>query len=270
MADEVSVDEPADDPLSGFDPIALPKRARSAAAGLGIVSAGAGGAAVFVADGDAGAIALLGIGTLMVLLALIGVVPRRIRAKDYEVEILRRREQTFQRTVVAAREDAPPALREAIDKFALEREDEIPFAARSVRLARDYESSIGDMVRQALDDLAASGLPKITAAAYGTDELVSELRGDFLLTTGERTVDIEVKASGIMVDDVYVWQGITRPGVRSRILVGPRYAAPVPSIAAEMGEVTVVCVRSIRDQPVLTDAIRRSLEPLADEAEYAR
>jgi hypothetical protein len=132
------------------DPISL--GARSLAIGLGIVFAGVGGVAVFIAKNDAGTVALLLVAAALLLIGIQGTPLVRLGSKDSNIQLatIRRRARYV---IEEARQESEPEVADAI-ATAVESAISIPQPVPKIQMiGRDYERRIFDTLRQ-ISDLA--------------------------------------------------------------------------------------------------------------------
>ncbi|WP_143110734.1 hypothetical protein [Streptomyces sp. cf124] len=94
--------EPDAAPLSRWE--------RLAASALGLVLSGSGVAAVFMTSNQAGSVALLLVGVVLLIMAINGSPLTRARYQDYELFMARRRRQV----VATLRDDSPEDARQAL------------------------------------------------------------------------------------------------------------------------------------------------------------
>lgn len=83
---------------------------RIAACVLGLSSAGAGGASVFVTTNQAGSVALLGVGAAFLIMAVNGTPIIRAKLKDYELTMAPKRQQVLEKVLSESPEEASRTL----------------------------------------------------------------------------------------------------------------------------------------------------------------
>jgi hypothetical protein len=153
---------------------------------LGLAGLGAGGAAVFITHVEAGPVALLVVGLLLLMIGMAGRLPSRIKVGDNEAEW---KAAAFDR-IVDEIEDSPGDVKPALLDALAAIEDAMPSTASSTIGAFIYQATISDMLQQYVTE----------ANTVEEDQLAFEpsetQRGfDGLLIGPLRTVGVEIKSS---------------------------------------------------------------------------
>jgi hypothetical protein len=151
---------------------------RITAAGIAIGSGVAGGLAVFMNKSQAGSVALLALGAVFGLLALIGQSPVNVKVGDYQVTLY----EVFAERI----EDSSPEVAEQLAEAVQEVDDRVRTPAPPpIELALDYRR-YEDAVFAALNHIIPKGSWRRTKPSQA---------GDAVVTIGDRSLFIEVKYS---------------------------------------------------------------------------
>jgi hypothetical protein len=159
---------------------------------LGIAGLGAGGAAVFITHLEAGPVALLVVGMVLLLVGMSGRMPTRLKVGDNEAawEVEREAVQAFvERVAEDATIESQPELLDALGELA----EGAPRVAAAGIGATAYENLVRSIIAEALYDEGGSGHHPIKLTTQITNdrgEIDAILEGP----TG-RLVAIEIKNS---------------------------------------------------------------------------
>jgi hypothetical protein len=155
---------------------------RAATVALGLAGLGAGGAAVFITHVEAGPVALLIVGLVLLLIGIGGRMPTRIKAGDYEAAW-----EAVQEFVGRVADDVPgqarPEMVDALGNLA----DAAPQAAAAGLSAIAYH----DLVISMLQDIVSSGG---TGNANVIINLTDDRIVDAVASSSERRIAIEIKS----------------------------------------------------------------------------
>jgi HAMP domain-containing protein len=140
-----------DEPGPGSEANDLQPWQRVACLVLGVASGVSGGVATFVSKNQAGSVALLLIGAIFTLVALVDIVPIRFKASNIEVELQRLRRITTE-LAAAVQEARLPVPQPAME-----------------------EDALADKVRRVLDELGAESEDRTAAVVKGEPGLDFDL-----------------------------------------------------------------------------------------------
>jgi hypothetical protein len=231
---------------------------------LGLVGLGAGAAAVFITHLEAGPVALIAAGLLLLLIGIGGHMPSRLKVGDNEAawEIEREAVQVFVERVA---EETPagrqPELLDALGELA----EDAPQVASAGLSAFAYERQLREEINRALEEIQAT-LPDDQPIKFATEVTADLQRVDAIIEapTG-RLIAIEAKFSGknlstawldIMhqkiVDQSRAWHG---PGVMLLLITRDRLSHAVEQRLKEYPEIHHVTFGGPRDRGALIDAL---------------
>jgi len=236
---------------------------------LGLAGLGAGGAAVFITDLEAGPVALIAAGLLLLLIGIGGRMPSRLKIGDNEAawEIEREAVQTFVERVA---EDVPVANQREFLGALGELAEGAPQVAAPALLGYAYDTLMEtELARVAAE---VSDVRRVTPW-----KRLGEKGGlDFVIeATGNRFILVEVKASrrlslaqvaAIMEKAQYYRE--TYPDRKTALLLVSRYplSAAVRAMFMQVPDAACIVFRSREDDNELIDAITRLLFDLGSTA----
>jgi len=231
---------------------------------LGVAALGAGGAAVFITHLEAGPVALLGVGLILLLVGVSGRMPTRLKVGDNEAawEIEREAVEVFVERVA---EDVPvdkqPELLDALGELA----EGAPQVASIGVTAMAYERQMRQEIERAVQEIQNSpdGQPikfsaEITANRQRVDAMLEDPTG--------RQVAIEIKLSTKNMSTVWldlmheIFSRASRDwrGPRAMLLITrTRLAQSAAQRLKEYPEIYHVTFAGPEDRPALVDALRK-------------
>jgi hypothetical protein len=234
---------------------------------LGLLGLGAGGVAVFVTDVEAGPVALLVVGLILLMVAAGGRLPSRIKYKDTEAEWAI--EEFVERVAEAAPRQQVPAVVEALNDLR----GTAPAAAAAglsrIASLQSYEQEVSDLITQAVNDLNALNIYE-PVAFVGPP--LNDMGFDALITTpgpprNSLLVEVKLRAGQPLPTSVVnqIVGGVVRfkefvgteGSVRGLIVSNVGLTQQAQNYLPE--DVRSVTVASKADYPKLRDAIREGL-----------
>jgi hypothetical protein len=172
-------------------PLRLGRPSRWAAFILGLAGLGSGSAAVFITRLEAGPVALIAAGLLLVMVGLVGHAPTRLKIGDNEAEFASVVGSALETAALAARPDAQAEVSRAVEKVA-ELAPEVAAGAQSI-LA--WQITIWSMLREVVPGM--QGFVSDDPPAGPWLEFSGFRSRIFELGTGGRTVVLALMASGL-------------------------------------------------------------------------
>lgn len=256
------VDLVSDEPELTPRPLALKinRWNRAALDVLGLAGLGAGGAAVFITHLEAGPVALIAAGLLLLLIGMGGRMPSRLKVGDNEAawEIEREAVEVFvERVVEEAPAESQPELLDALGDLA----KVSPYAARRGVTALAYEHRIREEIEEVVRELQESA-PDGQAIKFSTQVSIDQQRVDAILEgPNARLVAIEAKFSTTNLSPVWIelmHQMLSSPEGLRRMLLITRTPLP-PSLESrlkEYPEIHHVVFGGPQDREALKQALR--------------
>jgi hypothetical protein len=223
---------------------------------LGLGGLGAGGAAVFITRVEAGPVALLIVGLLLLLIGMAGRLPSRIRIGDNEAAW-----EAFTEFVEKVADRTPPENQATLLADLTELARDAPQAASAGLSAIAYEQLVTRMVYDAFVDLPEK--PVGSVSAPGPDAGF-----DMVLNTDARMVVFQVKYSSYPISTRTL---IAAANTRERLAEGSdetpafivvsatRLTQQAVEILRSLEEMFVVVVRGPEDRDQLIAAVRAAL-----------
>jgi hypothetical protein len=204
VADEPEVRRPTSVKISGWNRAALDV--------LGVAALGAGGAAVFITHLEAGPVALLVVGLILLLVGMSGRMPTRLKVGENEAawEIEREAVQVFvERVAEDVTVENQPELLDALGELA----EAAPEAATPGVTAIAYEHRIREELTRAVQELQAS-LPDDQPIQFMTQLSADQQRVDAVIEAPNgRLIAVESKFSTKSLSPV--WLDLMREMVSS-------------------------------------------------------
>jgi hypothetical protein len=258
MADEL---EPMSRPVA----VKISVWNRAALDVLGLAGLGAGGAAVFITHLEAGPVALLVVGLILLLVGMSGRMPTRLKVGENEAawEVEREAVQVFvERVADDVTVESEPELLNALGELA----EGAPQAAAAGVTAVAYEHQIREEIRRALDELQIS-MPDGQPIKFSTQVTADKQRVDAILEgpTG-RLVAVETKFSAKnlstvwldimqqkLVDQARAWRG---PGVML-LITRTQLTQSAEQRLKEYPEIHHVTFAGPQDRTALVDVLRK-------------
>jgi hypothetical protein len=235
---------------------------RTTAIVLGLAGLGSGAVAVFVTHLEAGPVALLVVGVLLLLIGMGGHMPNRLKIGDHEAawEIEREAVEVFvERVAEDATIESRPEVLEALEELA----ERAPRIAAIGVSSSAYESFVRHTIMEAFKDEEASGEAhypvKLLTNVTGDHEFDGILEGP----TG-RLVGIEIKSSKLISEnsikrmhrklreESHAWRG---PGVMLLITQNPLTLSAQRALAS-YPEIRHVVFAGPQDREELIRAVR--------------
>jgi hypothetical protein len=129
----------------------LGRPSRWAAFLLGLAGLGAGGTAVFITHLEAGPVALLAVGLILVLVGLAGKMPSRLKVGDNEAEFLEERE-AMSGALLQSVESAPPGSKREVAGVVQRVAEVAPEVAAPAQAALEYDDMVLGLVKVVMDE----------------------------------------------------------------------------------------------------------------------
>jgi hypothetical protein len=263
------LDHMADEPEPTPRPLALKinKWNRAIFDILGLAGLGAGGAAVFITHLEAGPVALIAAGLLLLLIGMGGRMPSRLKVGENEAawEIEREAVEVFVERVA---EDVPvesrPELLDALDDLA----KVSPFAARRGVRALAYERNVRAEIEEIARELQVS-TPGGQPIKFSTEVPVDQQRVDAILEGPDgRLVAVEMKwstmgLSAAWLDVVHQMLSDKSPSYRGPrvmlMITGSSVSEAFKERLKEYPEIHHVVAEGPQDREALRQALRKVL-----------
>jgi hypothetical protein len=231
---------------------------RSATALLGLAGLASGGTAVFVTHVEAGPVGLLAVGLILLLIAISGRLPNRIKIGDNEAAwdaVQEFVEDVADRTPG----DKQPELIESLNELA----EAAPQAAAAGLNAVAYRQLVVKMIYDAFADLPelapghVSGGPKLDDRGY-----------DMVVEAADRTVLVEIKHATKWISLAAVSQAVALQASAAQgsgtpvsvlVVIPEPLTSDARTVLSAMPHIYVVVVRGARDRSRLMAALRSAL-----------
>jgi hypothetical protein len=236
---------------------------RTALIVLGLAGLGSGAAAVFITQLEAGPVALLLIGLVLLLIGIGGRMPSRIKVGDNEVAW-----EAFQEFVERVVERTPKDEASELLADLTELAKDAPQAASAGLSAIAYEQLVSRMVYDAFIEL-----PEKTPGTVGVSPFEGTDRGrDMVIDSENRTVVVQVKyPSRPLSADVVAQAAELRARLDENsdrrvalLIVTPRVGRSALEVIKQLQGVYVAIVRGPQDRDHLVMATRAALGLLGE------
>jgi hypothetical protein len=252
----------SDPPRSVFRPAAMPIKVwyRAAAIALGLVGLGSGGAAVYITHLEAGPVALLAEGLILLLIGMGGRMPSRIRAGDYEAA-WEMQQEAMQQFVECVTDEIPevgrPELLSALSDLA----DAAPQVALVGLGAVAYEQLVVGMIYDAF----RRDIPEIVGTVSGAR--TADDRADMVVATPDRVIRVQIRYNAGRADvgnlRLIAAKMSGRPDTGRRVvglLVTRGQLTDAARATLDSLDMYVAVVESVADRGKLQEALRGAVQ----------